>query len=242
MQKLDFSLEFKKVEEASGGLPVIIVAAGSSSRMQGIDKMFAPLFGVPVLARTMAVFQNSRYISEIAVITSAQKIADVKRLAATYAIDKLSFVAEGGSSREESVKNGLMLFKDRHEKVLVHDGARPLVSDEIIGRVAEALKEYDSVTCAVKLKDTVKTVDEKGMAESTPRRESLVAVQTPQGVNIKKFLQVAEEKDLSLFTDDTSVMEAGGVKTKTVEGDYSNIKITTPEDLTVAKGIIEEEQ
>ena len=159
MQKLEFSLEYKKIEEETGGVPVIIVAAGGSTRMKGTDKRFVPLVVVPVLARTMAAFQNCSVISEIAVVTSEDKIADVKKLAAAYAIDKLSFVTVGGSSREESVRNGLLLFKDKYEKALVHDSARPLVPCEVIEREAEALGELNSVTCAVPLKDTTKRVD-----------------------------------------------------------------------------------
>ena len=241
MQKLEFSLEYKRIEEEIGGLPVIIVAAGNSTRMKGTDKRFVPLVGVPVLARTMAAFQNCSLISEIAVVTGEDKIADVKRLAAAYAIDKLSFVAVGGSSREDSVKNGLLLFKDKYGKALVHDCARPLVPVEVIERVAEALGRFNSVTCAVPLKDTVKRVDENGMVTETPSRTELVSVQTPQGVNIEKFLSAAKDIDLSLFTDDTSVMEAAGEKTKTVEGDYRNIKITTPEDIDLASTLIEKE-
>ncbi len=241
MQKLEFSLEYQKIEEETGSIPVVIVAAGSSTRMKGTDKRFVPLVGVPVLARTMAAFQNCSAISEIAVVTSEDKIADVKKLAATYAIDKLSFVAVGGSSREESVKNGLLLFKGNYKKALVHDSARPIVTKEVIERVAEALGEFNSVTCAVPIKDTVKKVDKNGLVTETPNRTELVSVQTPQGVSIEKFLSVAEDFDLSLFTDDTSVMEAVGEKTKTVEGDYRNIKITTPEDIDIAAKLIEKE-
>ncbi len=241
MQKLDFSLEYKKIETKNDGLPAVIVAAGSSTRMKGTDKRFVPLVGVPILARTMAAFQNCSAISEIAVVTSEDKIADVKRLAAAYAIDKLSFVAVGGGSREESVKNGLLLFKDKYEKALVHDGARPLVPTEVIERVAEALGEFNSVSCAVPLKDTIKRVDKNGISVETPIRSEYVAAQTPQGVNISMFLSSAEDLDLSQFTDDTAILERLGEKTKIVEGDYRNIKITNPEDIDLATKLIEKE-
>ncbi len=241
MQKLDFSLQFERVEEKNDGIPAVIVAAGSSSRMKGTDKRFAPLLGVPVLARTMVAFQNCGAVSEIVVVTSEDKIPDVKKLAAAYAIDKLSFTVAGGNSREESVKNGLLALKSKHEKALIHDGARPLVTADIIERVTEALKEYDSVTCAVPLKDTVKRIDPSGIVNETPKRSELVSVQTPQGVNVGEFLSAADSFDLSMFTDDTSVMEALGKITKTVEGSYRNIKITTPEDMDIAAGMIEKE-
>ncbi len=241
MQKLDFSLQFERVEEKADGIPVVIVAAGSSTRMKGTDKRFVPIMGVPVIARTMVAFQNCTAVSEIVVVTSEDKIADINKLASAYAIDKLSFTIVGGNSREESVKNGLLVLKAKNGKALIHDGARPLVTSDIIERVADALKEYDSVTCAVPLKDTVKRIDQSGIVTETPKRSELVSVQTPQGVNIADFLSAAESLDISLFTDDTSVMEALGKTTKTVEGSYRNIKITTPEDIDIATGIIEKE-
>ncbi|MBO5200044.1 MAG: 2-C-methyl-D-erythritol 4-phosphate cytidylyltransferase [Clostridia bacterium] len=235
MPKLDFSLSFQKNEEAVGGFPVIVVAAGSASRMKGVDKMFAPLLGVPTVIRTLKAFEDNRNIASIAVVTREEKIAEIRALAEKYAISKLDYVVAGGSCREDSVKNGLILYKDKYSKALVHDGARPLVSGEVIDRVAEALNRCDNVTCAVPLKDTVKEIDEDGLVISTPDRAKLVSVQTPQGISIDAFFRSSEENDLSSFTDDTSVLSAVGVPTQTVAGDYMNIKITTPEDLAVAE-------
>lgn len=238
MPKLDFALQFQKVEEKNGGYPVVIVAAGASSRMQGADKQFTPLCGIPVLARTLRAFENSSAVSEITVVTREDKIADVEKMACRYAVSKLKNIVKGGTCREESVKNGVLLYKDKAEKILIHDGARPLVTDDIIVRVAEALKNFDSVTCAVKVKDTVKRIDGQGMVSDTVDRSALVSVQTPQGVNVAVFLSALEAGDPAAFTDDTSVMESVGTPTKTVEGDYKNIKITTPEDLAVAEAFI----
>jgi 2-C-methyl-D-erythritol 4-phosphate cytidylyltransferase len=241
MQKLDFSLQFEETKKKSSGYPVVIVAAGSSSRMQGVDKQFSPLCGIPVLARTLKAFENSPFITEITVVTREEKIADIEKLGKRYAISKLKNVIVGGASREESVKNGISLYKEKSQKILVHDGARPLVTQEVIQGVANALETSDSVACGVKIKDTVKIVDDNGMVTHTPDRSKLVSVQTPQGVDINKFLMICKNKDLSLFTDDTSVMEAGGITTQITQGDYSNIKITTPEDIALAQGIIEKE-
>ena len=242
MQKLDYKLEFEKVQEKTGIYPVIIVEAGSSSRMKGIDKQFADLGGIPVLARTMRAFENCSAISEITIVTREEKIPDIKRLAERYAVGKLKNVLPGGNCREESVKNAMLLYKDKEEKILVHDGARPLVSDRIITDVVNELKTFDSVSCAVMAKDTIKSIDDKGVVTRTLNREELVCVQTPQGVNVNAFLKVCEEvTDLSIFTDDTSVMEYAGFKTKTTKGDYNNIKITTPEDIEVAEMLIRKE-
>ncbi len=241
MPKLDVRLEFSTVDTKNDGLAVIIVAAGGSTRMGGVDKMLLNVMGVPVLARTMKAFDNSPYIKGITVVTREEKIAEVKRLAEKYAVRKLDFVVAGGACREESVKNGISLYRGREEKLLIHDGARPFVSKEVIKGVVEALKTADSVTCAVRVKDTIKRVSPEGFAEETLDRGSLVAVQTPQGVNAQRFLDIAGRADLSLFTDDTSVMESDGIKTVITEGDYKNIKITTPEDVVFAEGMLGEE-
>ena len=241
MQKTKFSLEFEKREEHKGNLPVIIVAAGSSSRMQGTDKQMLEVGGTPVIVRTLRAFENCPVISEITVVTKQEKVADIKKLAERYAVGKLKNVVVGGSCRAESVKNGVSLYKGVSDKVLVHDGARPLVTDAVINRVAKALEEYNSVTCAVKVNDTVKRVNEEGIATETVNRDGLVLIQTPQGVNTNIFLNALDGADMSIFTDDTSVMEYVGEKTKIVEGDPDNIKITTPADVIKAEGIIRKE-
>ncbi len=241
MQKLDFALEFEQVNSNTNGIPVIIVAAGSSSRMKGTDKQMAELCGIPVIARTLRAFENCAEISEITVVTRKEKIADISNLGRRYAVSKLKNIIEGGASRAESVMKGVMLYKDVAEKVLVHDGARPLVSGTVISNVVSALKDYNSVTCAVKINDTVKRVNEDGIVTETVNREGLVSIQTPQGVDVEKFLKATENANLALFTDDTSVMESVGEQTKIVEGSSDNIKITTPEDMAKAELILRKE-
>lgn len=241
MPKLEYKIEFQRVEEQVKGLPVIIVAAGSSSRMKGTDKQFALLGGIPVIAKTLFAFEKSPFITEITVVTRNEKIADISKLASKYAISKLKNVIEGGTSREESVKNGILLYKGVAEKVLVHDGARPLVSAKTIENVVLGLDTYDSVTCAVKVKDTIKKINQNAVVVETLTRDELVSVQTPQGVSVEKFLSAASTSELSKFTDDTSVMESLGEKTKIVEGNIENIKITTPEDILVAEAYIGKE-
>ena len=241
MQKLDFALEFEKVNSNTNGIPVIIVAAGSSSRMKGTDKQMAELCGIPVIVRTLRAFENCAEISEITVVTRKEKIADISNLGRRYAVGKLKNVIEGGACRAESVMKGVMLYKDVAPKVLVHDGARPLVSNTVISNVVAALKDYNSVTCAVKINDTVKRVNEKGIATEMVSREGLVSIQTPQGVAVNKFLMATQNADLTAFTDDTSVMESVGEQTKIVEGSTDNIKITTPEDMARAELILRKE-
>ncbi len=241
MNALEFKLDFTTAENSVKGVPVVIVAAGGSSRMKGIDKQFLPILGIPLLARTLLAFEKSRYISDIFVVTQKEKQEDIRKLCDKYMISKLTGIVEGGSSREESVKNGLNALPKDTDKVLIHDGARPLVSGEVIKNVALALEDTDCVSCAVKTKDTIKRVNSEGICVETVDRDGLVNIQTPQGVKVSLFLKTAQGADLNQFTDDTSVMEFAGVKTKIVEGDYKNIKVTTPEDIALATIYLEGE-
>jgi 2-C-methyl-D-erythritol 4-phosphate cytidylyltransferase len=132
MQKLDFSLQFEETKKKSSGYPVVIVAAGSSSRMQGVDKQFSPLCGIPVLARTLKAFENSPFITEITVVTREEKIADIEKLGKRYAISKLKNVIVGGASREESVKNGISLYKEKSQKILIFQHVRAIIAKKTV--------------------------------------------------------------------------------------------------------------
>lgn len=235
-------LQYEVNSEKQNGIPVIIVAAGSSSRMQGTNKQFLELGGIPVIIRTLLAFENCDIISRIILVTRTEDIFSLQMLGTKYGISKLTDIVCGGNSRQTSVLKGFARIGADEKNVLIHDGARPLVTDEIIRRVAERLIKHTAVTCAVKLKDTVKQVDENGKVITTPNRSSLVSVQTPQGVRKEKYLQaVAKAEDVSVFTDDMSVMESAGYEVYTVEGSYKNIKITTPEDIAIAQSLLEEE-
>ncbi len=235
MEMLDYKLEYSDLSAADEkGIPVIIVAAGSSTRMGGINKQFTTLAGVPTIVHTMLAFQRSARISRIIVVTKKENIADIEKLARDYMITKLSEVVEGGATRQESVYNGLMCAKNDNY-VLIHDGARPLVTDEIIGRVCDGLEMADCVVCGVNVTDTVKYVNDERYAEKTIDRSHLVSVQTPQGVDVKKYLEIMKSTDYTAVTDDASVFELGGMSVLCVEGDRSNIKITTKDDIMLAE-------
>lgn len=240
MLETEFKLEYE-IEElpADGGVSVIVVAAGSSTRMNGINKQTALLCGVPLIIRTLMQFEKCSKISNIILVVKPDELFSMQQLADGYSIKKLSDIVCGGESRQQSVKNGLERLPENAETVLIHDGARPFVTDEIICSVISALSTHNAVTCAVKLKDTVKRVDENGNVLSTPDRNTLVAVQTPQGVNVSDYRAALESSvDLGRFTDDMSVMEAAGHKPFTVPGSYENIKVTTPEDIALAEYLI----
>lgn len=240
MLETEFKLEYE-IEElpADGGVPVIVVAAGSSTRMNGINKQTALLCGVPLIIRTLMRFEKCGKISNIILVVKPDDVFSMQQLADRYHIEKLTDIVCGGENRQQSVKNGLERLPENAETVLIHDGARPFVTDEIICSVISALGTHNAVTCAVKLKDTVKQVDENGNVLSTPDRNTLVAVQTPQGVNVSDYRAALESSvDLGRFTDDMSVMEAAGHKPFTVPGSYENIKVTTPEDIALAEYLI----
>lgn len=231
MNKTEIKLQYRVCEEKNQGLTVIIVAAGSSVRMQGINKQLLQINGVPVIVKTLLAFENCNAVKNIILVVRHEDLFELQMLAEKYMITKLTDIVCGGKNRQESVLNGFARLGSE-SAVLIHDGARPLVSNEIICSVAKALDTHTAVTCAVKVKDTVKQVDETGKVIKTIPRESLVAVQTPQGVHVKEYLDSVEKAgDVSLFTDDTSIMEAAGYEVYTVDGSYKNIKITTPEDI-----------
>lgn len=224
------------VSDSPNPVPVIIVAAGNSTRMGGINKQFVELLGIPVIVRSLIAFQNSEAISNIILVTRDDDIPALQLLCEKYGITKLTDIVAGGANRHLSVMNGFACLSEDTESVLIHDGARPLVEDATICAVADALSKYDAVTCAVKVKDTIKQIAADGKIEKTLDRSSLVAVQTPQGVKVKGYLEaVKSAENPELFTDDPSVMEAAGYTAYTVDGSYKNIKITTPEDIALAE-------
>ena len=219
----------------------VIVAAGSASRMGGIDKILADLKGRPVIVHTVAAFQTCPAISEIVVVTTADKLERIMDLCRDF--DKLKAVVVGGSSRPESVTNGLNALSPKVKLAAIHDGARPLVTWEVIDRTVRAANTYGAAAPGVPVKDTVKVVA-GGTVKSTPDRSTLRAVQTPQVVDIdllRGALKKAGDDGVSI-TDDCSAVEYMGMSVKMVQGDERNIKITTPLDLRVAKAILEERQ
>ena len=241
MPLTEFKIEYKSNKvSVSSAVPVVIVAAGSSSRMGGVDKMFADVFGVPVIARTMLAFERNKLVSEIVVVTKKESIPIISELAKTYMITKLSFVTEGGTTRLDSVEKGLKSLKEA-QGVMVHDGARPFVSDVLITKMAEAALKFDCAVCGIKLKDTVKKVSDDKI--TTLDRSELFAVQTPQSLNLNKYLSLLENcENKEAYTDDASLMEAAGYKTEIIEGEERNLKITTPYDLKLAEFILREEE
>ncbi len=217
----------------------VIVAAGSASRMGGIDKVMAPLGGEPMICRTVRAFQISPVIREIVIVTRPDLIGPITQLCKDF--DKVTTVTAGGSSRQESVEKGLAALSDKVKLAAIQDGARPLISQEVIDRTVRAAHTYGAAAPGIPVKDTIKVVA-GGIIESTPDRSTLQAVQTPQVFDYD-LLRGALEKarqDKAELTDDCSAVERLKMSVKMVEGEERNLTVTTPLDLKIAEMLLEE--
>ena len=217
----------------------VIVAAGSASRMGGIDKVMAELGGEPMIRRTVRAFQECDAVSEIVVVTREDLILPITALCREYA--KVTAVMAGGKSRQESVGKGLSALSKEIKLAAIHDGARPLINWQLIDWVIRAANTYGAAAPAIPVKDTIKTV-EGGIVVNTPDRSKLRAVQTPQvfDIDLLKGALLKAYQDGAEVTDDCSAVERLGMKIKIVEGDERNLKVTTPMDLKIAEMLLEE--
>ena len=217
----------------------VIVAAGSASRMGGIDKVMAPLKGEPMILHTVRAFQECDAIAEIVVVTRPDLILPITKL--TNEFDKVTAVVSGGASRQESVAMGMNALSDKCELAAIQDGARPLVTWQLIDRVVRAAHAYHAAIPVIPVKDTIKVCN-SALVVSTPDRSTLRAVQTPQVFDfdlLRGALKKAAE-DGAEVTDDCSAVERLGMSVKTVDGDERNLKVTTPFDLKIAELLMEE--
>ena len=210
---------------------VVIVSAGRGSRMKAdINKQFLKLKGKEVIAHTIDKFYNNKNIDEIVVVVKEDEADFFRR----NIIDKYGYknikIAFGGKERQDSVFNGLKAVNERCDIVLIHDGARPFVTDEIIKNSIECAKKNKCVIVGVPVKDTIKIINKDNEVCDTPNRSTLWSIQTPQVfeyLSIIKAHKIAKEKSY-YGTDDSMLMEYLGYNVKVIEGSYNNIKITTP--------------
>ena len=217
----------------------VIVAAGTASRMGGIDKVMAPLDGEPMIVRAVRTFQNCDAVKEIVIVTREDLIAKITSLCGKF--PKVMAVVVGGNDRAESVRNGLGMLSKKVKLVAVQDGARPLITEAVIDRTIRAAHTYGAAVPAISVKDTIKVV-QGGIVTATPDRNTLKAIQTPQVFDfdlLKGALKKAYQ-DGAAITDDASAVELLGYKVKIVEGDECNIKVTTPMDLKIAELLLED--
>lgn len=219
----------------------ILVAAGSSSRMNGQDKLLAELGGMTVLERSALALEQNDRISEIVAVTRQELLEQVSRLLHERGITKLTTVVTGGQTRAESVQIGLEQVSEKTGLVAIHDCARPLVSQRIINEtVSMAIKTRASAP-AIPVKDTIK-VAKQGAVIDTPDRSTLFAVQTPQVFDYDLLCAAHKKagKSGKALTDDCIAAEHLGLKVFLTQGDETNLKITTPLDLRIAELILEE--
>ena len=216
----------------------VIVAAGSASRMGGIDKVMAPLKGEPMICHTVRAFQTCDAIKEIVIVTREDLIVTISNLCQEF--PKVKAVVAGGKSRQESVGLGLNALSDKVKLAAIHDGARPLVSWQLIDLTVRMAHNYGAAAPAVPVKDTVKVV-EGGLVKETPDRSKLRAVQTPQVFDFDLLRGALKQAKLdgAELTDDCSAVERINMTVRIVDGEETNIKVTTPMDLKLAEMLME---
>ena len=226
-------------EDAPQTCAAILVAAGSATRMGGIDKILCPVGNEPIVLHALRPLQDSPLIDEIVLVTREDLMVALGTLCSRRGIDKVRRVVRGGDTRTESVLAGLAAVSPGMGLVAIHDGARPFMPQEVIDRTIEAARTHHAAAPALPVKDTIKQARD-GVVVRTPDRAELFAVQTPQVFDIDRIrvaLQKAQEGQVPL-TDDCSAVERLGYPVHLVEGSEEGMKVTTPSDLAVAEAIL----
>lgn len=220
---------------------VVVVAAGRGTRMGTKEsKQYLTLRDKPILVHTLELFEAMEEVAEVVLVAGSGEEERCRRLAAEYGLSKVTAVVSGGSERQHSVYNGVRAVSERTEWVMVHDAVRPFVTPSAVRACCSAAEKAGAAVLAVPVKDTIKQVNESGVIVSTPDRRSLWAIQTPQAFR-RELLMEAHEKAREegfIGTDDAMVVERLGAPVVVAEGDYTNIKITTPDDLPYAEFLL----
>lgn len=218
----------------------IILAGGVSRRMElDQNKVFLQLRDVPVIVRAIAPF--TALCSGVIVVAHKDELAMMKDMLFRYSLSRVvRATVEGGDTRQQSVANGLKALPDDAELVLVHDGARPLVTENVISRVLKSVMEHGSGVAALPVSDTIKRALPTGEVTDTIDRENLYAMQTPQGFRVELLRQahVKAAEDGYLGTDDAALLEHAGIPVFLTRGEAENIKLTTPDDIARADAIL----
>jgi len=221
---------------------VVVVAAGRGTRMGTAEsKQYLMLQGKPVVIHTLELFEQIAEVTETVLVVGADDAARCEAYVQEYGLHKVKAVVIGGSERQHSVRAGLQALST--EWAMVHDGVRPLVTRRAVQACMAEAEQTGAAVLAVPVKDTIKQVDGEGVIVSTPDRRSLWAIQTPQAFRRALLLESHEKAEAAAFlgTDDAVVVERfGGVSVKVVEGDYTNIKLTTPDDLPYAEFLLKQ--
>ena len=220
---------------------LLIPAAGSGRRMGSQrNKLLLTLLGKPLLSWTLAAAEASEHITWIGIMGQPSDFPDFEAILGDLSLTKPVKLIQGGATRQESVYNGLQSLPAESDRVLIHDGARCLATAELFDRAADALLSCPGLIVAVPVKDTIKVVDEHRIVRETPERRNLWAAQTPQGFEVKLLKQChtqGREKGWEV-TDDAALFEKCGLPVRIVEGEETNLKVTTPVDLALAEFIL----
>ena len=222
-----------------GRVAAVIVAAGSSQRMQGLNKTWTRLGGKLVLAHSVCVFEQSPLVDDIALVLAKDALDDGAQHCEREGWQKVRARVPGGARRRDSVQIGLESLAPAPDYVLIHDGARPFLTEALIGHGLAAAQQHGAATAAVPVKDTIKRVGADGLVVETPDRSTLWTVQTPQVFAYDLILHAHHTIDHAWdATDDAALVERAGHPVAIFMGSYENIKITTPSDLLIAEATL----
>lgn len=222
----------------------IILAAGASARMEGLNKQLVKIGDTPVFIMSALAFEGSESVREIIIAAPAEEVSRFEKMARNYGVTKLKAAVSGGATRALSVKNALSQVSEDIGYIAVHDGARPLITTAEIDRVLADAVKYNAAIAAAPATDTVKRVGSNGFIEGTPPREKLYYAQTPQAFSKKLYLDCLERlgAEIESATDDSSVLEMCGERVRITEIKCCNMKITRPDDLAAAEAIFNNRQ
>ena len=221
---------------SSDRLGVVVVAAGKSTRMNGVDKVFTPILGVPLVAYSLDQLESFPAVAEIVLVLSPDSLDLGRELLGNRGYQKVSHVCPGGERRQDSVRRGLEQLSNCRW-VIIHDGARPCLDQEMLQRGLTAVEECGAAVAGVPVKDTIKKVSPQGQVTGTPDRDRLWAAQTPQ-IFEYALIWDAHQQCTHPVTDDAAMVESLGHPVKMFLGSYENLKVTTPEDLAVAESYL----
>lgn len=221
----------------------IIPAAGIGERLAcDISKPLVSLLKKPMLIHTLSVFEECPLIDSVVLVAHENHMSEIEKLVKKSHLKKVSKIIAGGPTRSDSVGNGLKILDADTDIVVVHDAARPLISDAILQKAIEACESEDAVIVAVAVKSTIKKVNKEDLVvEETLKRDELWEVQTPQVFKKDVLVRAHGEKEDNKATDDAALVEGIGLKVKIIEGDYRNIKVTTKEDVLLAEVFLSEQ-
>jgi 2-C-methyl-D-erythritol 4-phosphate cytidylyltransferase len=231
----DLLAEFLKIMKVG----VVIVCAGKGNRLGARDKVSILISGEPLLSYSLKAFSRIKQVKQVVIVVSKKNISFAQTIIDSPAFRKYNInVVKGGKERQDSVKSGLKALDESIDYVLIHDGARPLVSKSLINRMLKALSSSDAVICALSARDTLKRVNSDNIVVKTIDRSSIVSVQTPQAFKRDVIMKAYRNWRKACSFDDAQAVEELGVKIKVVEGEVGNFKVTYPQDLKLANLII----